>query len=53
MSEAHWSYIFVAYAVTIASVGAMAARIVLEHRRLRAELARLEAYGLADEGESP
>jgi heme exporter protein CcmD len=52
MSEAHWSYIVVAYAVTIASVGAIALRIVLEHRRLCAELARLEAAG-ADESESP
>ena len=52
MSAAHWSYIVVAYAVTIASIGAMAARIVIEHRRLCAELARLEAAG-ADESESP
>lgn len=53
MTGGHWFYIVAAYAVTIVSVGAIVARIVLEHRRLRRELARLEVSGATDEGEAP
>jgi heme exporter protein CcmD len=42
MSEDHWGYVILAYAVTGATVAYMVARILLEHRRLAAELARLE-----------
>ncbi|MFY9627295.1 MAG: heme exporter protein CcmD [Methylocystis sp.] len=39
--DAHWSYIALAYGVTFAVVGAMTWRIMREHRRLLADLARL------------
>ena len=43
--DAHWSYILAAYGVTFAVVGAVVWRIVAEHRRLLAELARLQGNG--------
>ena len=43
--DAHWSYILAAYGVTFAVVGAVVWRIVAEHRRLLAELARLQDSG--------
>ncbi|MBI1868226.1 MAG: heme exporter protein CcmD [Methylocystis sp.] len=43
MNAAHWSYIALAYGVTTLVVVAVALHIVLDYRRLRAELARLEA----------
>ncbi len=49
MSESHWSYIALAYGVTFVVIGATALRIVLDYRRLRAELAQLEK----DRGGSP
>lgn len=52
MNEQHWSYIAFAYAVTFVTVGAVALRIVLDYRRLRDELARLEAMGVEDEGDA-
>lgn len=51
MSEQHWTFVALAYGVTFVVIGVIAARIILDYRRLRAELARLEALG-ADEGES-
>lgn len=53
MNEAHWGYIALAYGVTLLVVGALALRIVLEHRRLRAELARLEATAVNKQSEAP
>jgi heme exporter protein CcmD len=52
MSDQYWSYIALAYGVTFVTIGVIAARIILEHRRLRAELARLEASGVKVEGEA-
>jgi heme exporter protein CcmD len=43
MSDSYGAYIFLAYAVTAAAIGAVTVRILLEHRRLRLALARLEA----------
>jgi heme exporter protein CcmD len=51
MSEDHWGYVVLAYAVTGATVAILALRILLEHRRLAAELARLEKNG-AGQGEA-
>jgi heme exporter protein D len=45
MSEDHWGYVLLAYAVTGVTVGVLILRILLEHRRLAAELARLEKTG--------
>ncbi len=42
MSETHWSYIALAYGVTFLVIGAVALRIALDYRRLRAELAQLD-----------
>lgn len=48
----HWVYVALAYGVTVVTIGAVAARIILEHRRLRAELARYGARGARDDGEA-
>jgi heme exporter protein CcmD len=40
--EAHWTYIVLAYGVTFAIVGAMIVRILREHRRLNAELRKID-----------
>ena len=46
MSEAaHWAYVALAYGATFAIMGAIAWRIVSEHRLLTAELARLDDKG--------
>jgi heme exporter protein CcmD len=45
MSGEHWGYVVVAYGVTVATILFLALRIVLDHRRLTAELARLEGEG--------
>jgi heme exporter protein CcmD len=50
MSAQHWTFVALAYGVTFLVVGAVAARIVFEHRRLRAELARLDALAVKDSG---
>ncbi len=47
----HWFYIAAAYGVTAATLGVVTLRIVLEHRRLRAALARFGAAGARDQGE--
>jgi len=51
MSE-HSSFIILAYGVTTVVIGGVALRIILEYRRLRAELARFGAKGQRDEGET-
>ena len=52
MSE-HASFIALAYGVTFVTIGAIAARIFLDYRRLRAELSRFGAKGQRDEGGAP
>ncbi len=39
----HATYVAAAYAIAFLTIGGMAARIVLEYRRLKSELARLGA----------
>ena len=51
MSESYGSFILLAYGVTLLVIGGVALRIILEHRRLRAELDRLERAGLNGEAE--
>lgn len=51
MSE-HAGFILLAYAITFVTIGGMAVRIVLEHRRLRAELERFGAKGQRDDGDA-
>ncbi len=48
MSE-HGTFVAVAYAIAFLTIGGLAARIVLDYRRLKAELARFGARG-RDEG---
>jgi heme exporter protein CcmD len=45
IDSAHWTYIALAYGATFAIVGGLVWRIVGEHRRLHAELARFEKDG--------
>lgn len=42
MNQEHWGYILLAYGVTAVVVLTLTTRILLEYRRLRADLARLE-----------
>ncbi len=51
MSESYATFIVLAYGLTFAVIGGVALRIILEHRRLRAELARLERTGAKEESE--
>jgi heme exporter protein D len=44
--NAHWSYIFAAYAVAGIIVAGMIGWVVVEHRTLTRRLADLEARGL-------
>jgi heme exporter protein D len=44
-------FIWAAYGVAGVTIGVMALRIVLEYRRLRAELARYGAAGARDMGD--
>jgi len=39
----HWSYVAAAYLVAAGLLGALAGWMLLEHRRLRRDLARLDA----------
>ncbi|WP_363350664.1 heme exporter protein CcmD [Methylocystis echinoides] len=39
----HASYVAAAYAIAFLTIGGMAARIILDYRRLKAELARFTA----------
>lgn len=52
MTGEHWGYIALAYGVTAATILFLLIRILLEHRRLRGELARLEKNGAVDCGET-
>jgi heme exporter protein D len=49
MSE-HASFVTLAYLIAFLTIGGMAARIILDYRRLRAELARFGAKGQDDKG---
>jgi heme exporter protein D len=46
----HAGFVALAYGLTFLAVGGVAARIILDYRRLRAELARFGARGQRDEG---
>ena len=50
--DPNWTFIALAYGVTILSVGAVAASIVLEHRRLREALKRIDPAGARDAGDA-
>ncbi|WP_018264534.1 heme exporter protein CcmD [Methylosinus sp. LW4] len=52
MNDEHWGYILLAYGLTAATILIIAFRILLEHRRLSSELARLEKNGSAARGET-
>jgi heme exporter protein CcmD len=49
-ADPNWPFVVIAYGVTIAAIGAVTVSIILEHRRLRAELARLGASTSEDGG---
>ncbi|WP_457798372.1 heme exporter protein CcmD [Methylocystis sp. S23] len=49
MSE-HVGFVALAYAIAFLTIGGMAARILLDYRRLKAELARLGAKGRDEAG---
>ncbi len=49
MSE-HGAFVALAYAIAFLTVGGMAARILLDYRRLKSELSRFGAKGQRDEG---
>jgi heme exporter protein CcmD len=52
MSENYSVFIFLAYGVTVTTIGVVTARIVIEYRRLRAELARLERWESSKESQT-
>ena len=52
MTDEHWGYIVLAYGVTAATILVLLIRILLEHRRLGGELARLEKNGAGDREET-
>lgn len=49
MSE-HQTFVALAYAIAILTIGGAAARIILDYRRLKGELARFGSKGQRDEG---
>ena len=49
----HGAYVAIAYAVAFVTIGGIAARIVLDYRRLKAELSRFGARGEGDQGGQP
>jgi heme exporter protein D len=51
MSE-HASFVTLAYLIAFLTIGGMAARILLDYRRLRAELARFGAKGEDAKGQN-
>jgi heme exporter protein D len=50
MSDRHGAFVALAYAISFLTLGGMAARIILDYRRLRAALARFGAKGQREEG---
>jgi heme exporter protein CcmD len=52
VTDEHWGYIALAYGVTAATILILLIRILLEHRRLRGELARLDKNGAGERGET-
>lgn len=46
----HAGFILLAYGITTLVIGGIALRIILDYRRLRAELARFGAEGRREEG---
>jgi heme exporter protein D len=49
MSE-HGTFVALAYAIAFLTIGGIAARIILDYRRLTAALARFGTKGLREEG---
>ncbi|BDV32626.1 heme exporter protein CcmD [Methylocystis iwaonis] len=50
MSE-HQTFVAIAYAIAFLTIGGAAARIILDYRRLKGELARFGAKGQRDVGQ--
>ncbi|WP_424360433.1 heme exporter protein CcmD [Methylocystis parvus] len=46
----HGTFVALAYAIAFLTIGGMAARIILDYRRLKAELARFGAKGQREDG---
>jgi heme exporter protein D len=46
----HATFVALAYATAFLTIGGMAARILLDYRRLKAELARFGAKGQREDG---
>jgi len=46
----HATFVAIAYAIAFLTVGGVAARIILDYRRLKAELARFGAKGQREDG---
>jgi heme exporter protein CcmD len=53
MNESYGIFIVLAYGLTAIVIGGLALRIILEHRRLRVELGRLEQTGAKQESGAP
>jgi heme exporter protein D len=51
MSE-HGSFVAIAYAIAFLTIGGMAARIILDYRRLRAELSRFGEQGRREDDQN-
>jgi heme exporter protein D len=49
MSEQHWLFVVIAYAVAFVSIGGVAFKILLDHQRLRDELARFDGGGRGED----
>jgi heme exporter protein D len=39
-AQSNWAYVVAGYAISVAALGGYAVRVVVRHRRLRAEAAR-------------
>ncbi|QGM97191.1 heme exporter protein CcmD [Methylocystis parvus] len=46
----HATYVAIAYAIAFLTIGGVAARILLDYRRLKADLARFGAKGQREDG---
>jgi heme exporter protein D len=49
----HGSFVALAYGIAFLTIGGMAARIILDYRRLTAALARFGAKGQREDGGAP
>lgn len=48
----HWTYVALAYAFAILTIGGVAWRIIYDYRKLRAELAQFGDRGRREEGDA-